>query len=167
MIEKRGKKISWKLSATVQTIEKRINACSDPPSHGLFLTCTGRDILLFYTAQVHIIILHVELQFVCVERKGLYLEWWLLVRSCESPSLLVSCPKSNAPLETPNPPRHLSPSLSCRQYMYNYIHTTLTSPNLFLLGTIQLHTDNINKPGQSRITLFYNSPIFSLFISSV
>jgi hypothetical protein len=30
--------------ATVQTIEPRINACSDSPSHGLFLTCREEDV---------------------------------------------------------------------------------------------------------------------------
>ncbi len=39
--------------ATVQTIEPRINACFDPLARGLFLTCTERNILLFYTIQVH------------------------------------------------------------------------------------------------------------------
>jgi hypothetical protein len=102
-------------------------------SRGLFLTWTGRDIFLFYSVKVHIIILYGKLQFIYVERKDPYVEWWLLVRSCESPCLLVSCPKSTAPFETPYPRWQLPPSPTSCQYMQQ---TTLACPYLLLSGTL-------------------------------
>jgi hypothetical protein len=90
-------RVKNKLLTKVPTIEPRINACSEPLSLGLFLTCMGEGIFSFYAGQTHIIMLHGKLQFIYMKRKNSYLEWWLLVCSCESPSLLVSCPKSTAP----------------------------------------------------------------------
>jgi hypothetical protein len=95
--ESSGCRVKNKLFTTVPTIVPKINACSDSPSSGLFLTCMEEGIFSFYAGQTHIIMLHGKLQFIYMKRKNSYLEWWFLVSCCESSSLLVSCPKSTAP----------------------------------------------------------------------
>jgi hypothetical protein len=77
--ESSGCRVKNKLFTTVPTIVPRINACSDPPSLSLFLTCMEEGIFSFYAGQPHIIMLHGKLLFIYVERKNPHLESWLLV----------------------------------------------------------------------------------------
>ncbi len=108
----------WQLLfATIPIIEPRINLCSGLPSRALFLPCTERNICFLY--QLRDIAVYI---FMSKER----LEWWLLVISCKSPSLLISCPKSTVSFQDPPSFPLFPPS---RQYSTcnNCIQTTLFS----------------------------------------
>ncbi len=79
----------------------------------------------------------------------------LLEQGCEYPSLRVPCPKSTALFEIPYLSRQLPPSPSFRQYIcmwatiYRRLFYMHKSPDT--VTTIQLNTDNINKPESSSV----------------
>ncbi len=117
------------LFATVQTIEPEYMYVPFLCHKVYFLTCTESNCSFLYWTK-HIIVLRRICSLNCMERKVPYLEWWLLVLGCESPSLLVPAQSQLPYLRPPYLPWHspLSPS-SC-QYVYKHIETTLIHPSL-------------------------------------